>query len=52
MSGLFLEPWLPRTDFDLTRLAMEAADTAGRNPCDAWPEFRQGGIGFKKLPAN
>ena len=51
MSGLFLAPWLPPTDFDLLRLAMEAADANGSGRCDAWPEFRQGGIGFKALPA-
>ncbi|GEM_PF-234319 len=50
MDGLLLEPWLPPGGADLARLAMEAADEAGDGRCDAWPEFRGGGVGFGDLP--
>lgn len=29
---------------------MEAADEAGINRCNAWPELRKGGVGFGDLP--
>ena len=50
MDGLFLAPWLPSPGPDLARLAMEAADEAGRIRCDAWPELRKGGVAFGTLP--
>lgn len=50
MDGTFLEPWILTPEPDLARLAMEAADEAGVNRCDAWPEFRKGGVGFGDLP--
>ena len=50
MDGIFLKPWLPAPGPDLMRLAMAAADAAGINRCDAWPELRNGGVGFGSLP--
>lgn len=50
MDGNFLEPWVPPPDPDLVRLALEAADEAGRTACDAWPERSRGGVGFGALP--
>ena len=45
-----LEPWLPPMTPDLAMLAMEAADAASIPSLRAWPERRQGGIGFGLLP--
>lgn len=50
MNGNFLDPWFPSLEVDLARLAMEAADDAGRPGCDAWPEFQKGGVAFGVLP--
>jgi hypothetical protein len=50
MNGNFLEPWFPSPEVDLMRLALEAADDAGRAACDAWPELRKGGVAFGDLP--
>jgi hypothetical protein len=47
---LNLEPWIPPTSPDLAVLAMDAADEAGIPSLRAWPERRQGGIGFGDLP--
>ncbi len=50
MSDLLLEPWIPPADPDLARLAMEVADRLEVEELRAWPEQRQGGIGFWVLP--
>jgi hypothetical protein len=50
MDGTFLEPWIPPAEPDPMRLALEAADEAGRDRCDAWPAFRMGGVAFGDLP--
>jgi len=48
---LSVEPWIPPTSPDLAVLAMAAADEAGVASLRAWPELRQGGIGFGALPS-
>jgi hypothetical protein len=50
MDAIFLEPWIPPMEPDLARLAMEAADAAGLQALRAWPEHRNGGVGFGALP--
>ena len=47
---LNLQPWLPPAAPDLVMLAMAAADEAGVQRLQAWPEWRKGGIGFGALP--
>jgi len=47
---LNLEPWIPPASPDLAVLAMDAADEAGIPSLRAWPERRQGGIGYGGLP--
>lgn len=45
-----LTPWIPPSDPDLARLAMEVADRLEVADLRAWPEHRKGGIGFWILP--
>jgi len=45
-----IAPWLPPAEPDLARLAMAAADAEGLRELRAWPEARQGGVGFGALP--
>lgn len=48
---MHLGPWIPPEQPDLARLAMAAADAEGLRALRAWPERRQGGVGFGTLPA-
>jgi hypothetical protein len=50
MAELTVEPWILPPRPDLARLAMEVADDLGVEALRAWPEARQGGIGFGALP--
>jgi hypothetical protein len=48
--SLIVEPWILPPSPDLARLAMEVADLLDVPELRAWPEARQGGIGFGSLP--
>lgn len=48
--ALHVEPWILPPVPDLARLAMEVADRLDVAELRAWPEARQGGIGFGALP--
>jgi hypothetical protein len=50
MEAMQLTPWIPPSDPDLARLAMEVADRLDVSDLRAWPEHRKGGIGFWILP--
>ncbi|HLO66324.1 MAG TPA: hypothetical protein VK188_04855 [Holophaga sp.] len=44
-----LSPWIPPSEPDPFRLALEAADEAGLATVDAWPAFEKAGVVFGGL---
>jgi len=50
MEDFALEPWIPPSQPDLARLAMDAADAEGVASLSSWPEADKGGVRFAGLP--